>query len=148
MNENTVVFFSSISHCCPPSDVPLAFPFMGNGERAPNLDLTGFLKRCLVCADLHHFFFPIIFPPGATAGSRGCHGDQWPAWRVIRRLYSLWFLAQTYSSKSLDMPADKWWQQLPAWLILYSLLLCNSAGTIWYYSCQDWNFDSHWGHQH
>lgn len=72
----------------------------------------------------------------ATAGSRGCHGDQWPAWRVIRKLDSLWLLAWTHNWKSQICQLKKWWQQLPAWLILCSVASCNSAKAALCYHCK------------
>lgn len=109
------LFFSSSIHCHIHSNAPLAFlswallnqlPARGHKEQpgkwwmSSRLGSDRFLKRCLVCADLHCFFFFLIIHSRPTAGSGGCHGDQWPAWRVITRLASLWLLAQTNNWKS------------------------------------------------
>lgn len=77
----------------------------GDGEWAPDLDLTGFLKRCLVCADLHCFFLPIILSPGTSAG---CHGDLRPARRVIRGLDSLCDCWLGHSDGKVGYVSGRW----------------------------------------
>lgn len=69
-------------------------------------------KRCLVCADLHRFFFPIIFPPGllpapeaamGTSGRPGeslgglTHCDCWLGHTIVKVGHASWLRVATTS---------------------------------------------------
>lgn len=88
-----VLFFACTTHCHLGCDVNLTFlsrallnqlPACSHKQQwgrcwmSSRLISDRFLKRCLVCADLHCFFFPIIFPPRpmpAAVGTGGRPGE-------------------------------------------------------------------------
>lgn len=55
----------------------------------------------------------LLFPSNhlSSRATAGCHGDQRPAWRVIRGLDSLWLLARTHRWKSWICELRNEWQQ-------------------------------------
>lgn len=65
-----------------------------------NESQTQIWQLCLICADLHCFFS--LSNHLSSQANGGCHGDHWPAQRVIKGLDLLWL-------QSLDARLKKSW---------------------------------------